>query len=253
VNAVTGAESAVVLSAPGVQAGAARVSALSRLWGGEANARLELCRSCLLHLDLLGGFRYLEVDDGLNFTTRTAFAPDLAGLGGSSVVTSDRFGGRNTFYGGQVGMEAELHYGRFFVDLYGKVAFGEMHQVITINGTTVVTGSTGLSTALPGGLLALPSNSGRFSREAFAVVPEFGLNFGAQLTTHLRARVGYTFLYLSDVVRGGDQIDRTVNLTQRPGLFGTPGGLVGPARPVFDFRDTDFWAQGFNAGLEFRY
>jgi hypothetical protein len=253
VNAVTGTDSALVLSAPGVQAGAASVSALSRLFGAEANARLELCRGCLFHLDLLAGFRYLEIDDSLTIDSRTTFAPNVLGLGGTSVVASDRFGGRNTFFGGQVGMEAELHYGRFFVDLWGKVALGDMHEIVSINGTTVLTGATGVSTALPGGLLAQPSNSGRYSQEAFAVVPEMGINFGVQLTAHLRARVGYTFLYVSNVVRGGDQIDRTVNLTGRPGLFSIPGAATGPARPLFDFRDTDFWAQGINAGLEFRY
>jgi hypothetical protein len=253
VNAVTGAESALVLSAPGVQSGAASVSALSRLWGAEANARLELCRRCIFHLDLLAGFRYLEVDDALGITTLTTFAPNVLGLGGTSVAASDRFGGRNTFFGGQLGMEGELHYGRFFVDLWGKLALGGMREIVTINGTTVLTGSNGVSTALPGGLLAQPSNSGRYSQEVFAVVPEVGINFGLQLTANLRVRVGYTFLYVSSVVRGGDQIDRTVNLTGRPGLLGVPVPPTGPARPVFDFRDTDFWAQGLNAGLEFRF
>jgi hypothetical protein len=255
VNAVTGDENALVLSAPGAQAGAASVSALSRLWGAEANARLELCRGHLLHLDLLAGFRYLEVDDSLAVTSSTTIAPTVLGLGGTSVAASDRFGGRNTFFGGQVGMAAELHHGRFFADLWGKVALGGMHEVVTINGNTVVSGAGGLSTggsvSLPGGLLAQPSNIGRYSRGDFAVVPEFGINFGLRLSTHLRARFGYTFLYVSDLVRGGDQIDRTVNLTGRPGLLGTPA--VGPARPQFTFRDTDFWAQGINAGLEFRY
>jgi hypothetical protein len=28
---------------------------------------------------------------------------------------------------------------------------------------------------------------------------------------------------------------------------------VGPARPAFGFRETDFWAHGVNFGLEFKY
>ena len=253
VNAATGAESAAVLSAPGVQAGAVTVSALSRLWGAEANFRKELIRAPLYHLDLIGGFRFLEVDDAMNITDRTTFAPNVLGLGGSSVVSSDRFGGRNSFYGHNTGLQAEFHYGRVYVDLYGKVALGDMHEVVSINGTTVFGRAGGLSAASPGGLLALPSNSGRHSRDVFAVVPEVGINFGVQLTSHLRARVGYSFLYVSNVVRGGDQIDRTVNLSQRPTLFGGAPTLAGPVRPLFDFRDTDFWAQGVNLGLEFRY
>jgi len=105
---------------------------------------------------------------------------------------------------------------------------------------------------LAGGVLALPSNSGHFSRDRFAVVPEIDINIGYQVTDHLRAFVGYSFLYSSNVVRPGDIIDRTVNLTQLPSNLG-PGSLTGPARPMIIVRDTEFWAQGMNFGLEFRY
>jgi hypothetical protein len=54
------------------------------------------------------------------------------------------------------------------------------------------------------------------------------------------------------VVRPGDQIDRVVNPTQLP-LSAAASQLIGPARPVPVLRDTDFWAQGINFGVEFRY
>ena len=46
-----------------------------------------------------------------------------------------------------------------------------------------------------------------------------------------------------------EQIDLAVNTSQPP----LGGGLVGPARPAFSFRDSDFWAQGVSFGVEFRY
>ena len=54
------------------------------------------------------------------------------------------------------------------------------------------------------------------------------------------------------MVRPGEQIDVAVNSTQVPTsvLFGP---LTGPARPAFNFRQSDFWAQGLNLGLEFRF
>ena len=52
-------------------------------------------------------------------------------------------------------------------------------------------------------------------------------------------------------IRPGTAIDRTINFSQSP-VFST-GTLVGPARPAFTFKDSDFWAQGINFGLEFRY
>ena len=106
--------------------------------------------------------------------------------------------------------------------------------------------------ALSGAFLALPTNSGHMARDTLAIVPELGINAGVQLTTHMRATIGYSFLYLSNVLRPGDQIDRTLNATQIPTVVGNPT-LVGTPRPLASFRETDFWANGFNAGLEFRY
>jgi hypothetical protein len=105
---------------------------------------------------------------------------------------------------------------------------------------------------LAGGVLALPTNSGHFNRDRFAVVPEIDINVGYQVSRHLRAFLGYSFLYASNVVRPGDTIDRTVNLTQLPSSLG-PGVLTGAARPMPLLKDTEFWAQGMNFGLEFRY
>jgi hypothetical protein len=69
---------------------------------------------------------------------------------------------------------------------------------------------------------------------------------------NVRAMVGYNFLYWSSVVRASDQVNRIVNPTQVPSsqAFGV---AVGPAQPRSDLRSTDFWAQGLNFGLEFRY
>jgi hypothetical protein len=73
-----------------------------------------------------------------------------------------------------------------------------------------------------------------------------------ELTANVRARVGYTFLYVSSVVRPGDQIDRAINPHQVPidQDFGLPGG---PNRPAPELRATQFWAQGINFGLEFTF
>jgi hypothetical protein len=137
---------------------------------------------------------------------------------------------------------------------WGKLGLGNMHEVVAIAGNTQFSGGASAGTITQsGGLLALPTNSGQFSRNQFALLPEAGFNAGLRLTSHLRATVGYTFLYANRIIRSADQIDPVLNVSQRPSLTGTPGTLVGPARPLFAFHDTDFWAQGINAGLEFRY
>jgi hypothetical protein len=58
--------------------------------------------------------------------------------------------------------------------------------------------------------------------------------------------LGYTFLYLSDVARAGDQIDPMINVSQLP-----PGPLTGAALPDFSFQSSGFWAQGLTFGVEY--
>jgi hypothetical protein len=86
----------------------------------------------------------------------------------------------------------------------------------------------------------------------FGVVPEVGLDVGLRLAPWARARVGYSFLYWSGVVRPGDQVDRQVNprLVPTDQDFGLPGG---PARPASQLNRTDFWAHGLNFGAELTF
>jgi hypothetical protein len=101
--------------------------------------------------------------------------------------------------------------------------------------------------------LALPSNIGNFTRDQFAIVPEIGVNVGWHPTSHLRLFVGYNFLYWSNVLRPGDQIDRVLDITQIPN-FNTNGTNPSPQlRPVVPFKDVGFWAQGATFGLELKY
>jgi hypothetical protein len=60
--------------------------------------------------------------------------------------------------------------------------------------------------------------------------------------------VGYSLVYWSKVIRAGEQIDLNVNPSQFP-----PGDLVGAPQPQFRAVTTDFWAQGLNFGLDFRF
>jgi hypothetical protein len=245
-------ENAELVAFPGQLAGTVCVTSNSRLWGANIDVIHNLCCGCCYRVDLIAGFRYLELDEGLTITENLTILPGVPAIGGSTFFVEDDFGAHNRFYGGEVGARGEYRWNKVFADVLGKVALGSTHEVVDINGTTVITPPGGPASTFHGGLLAQPSNIGHFHRDQFAVVPEVGINVGYQVTNHFRAFVGYTFLYWSNVVRPEDQIDRAVNLSQLPSSAG-PGTLVGPARPAPLFRDTDFWAQGISFGLEFRY
>jgi Putative beta barrel porin-7 (BBP7) len=266
VNVITGQPDVELVAVPGAVAGSVRISSSNNdFQGAEANLLCNLCchMNCCptdccdrsgYRVDLLAGPRYLRLKEDLVITENLTVLPTAPPpfVPGSTISVLDRFETRNTFYGGQIGARAEWQRGRCFVNVLGKVALGNTHQEVRISGTTVFTEPGAAPSVQPGGLLALPTNIGTYSRDEFTVVPEVGINVGYQVTNHLRAFVGYTFLYWSNVVRPGDQIDFGVNPTQLPTAAG-PGTLVGPARPAFAFRDTDFWAQGINVGLEFRW
>jgi hypothetical protein len=252
-NLNSGMEFSEVTVSPGVSTGRIDVATTSRLWGAEGNLRRHLCGDCSWRVDLLAGFRYLDLDEGLSVDETINALPGGSAFGGDNIFVNDRFHTHDKFYGGQLGVDAEYHRGPWFVDLRGKLALGGTRQIVDINGGQLIVTPTGTATSFTGGLLALPTNIGHFRRDRFGVLPEVGVNVGYQVTDHLRAFVGYNFLYLNSVVRPGDQIDRVIDITKIPN-FAPPGTVPAPqARPAVLFRDTDFWAQGINFGLEFRY
>jgi hypothetical protein len=247
-NVFTGTPAADLLASPGTQSGAIAVRDLTRLWGVEANFRKELLRGCYYHLDALLGFRYLRFDEGLDITDETTFLPGSP-FAGTSTVTSDRFGTHNAFWGGQLGLETEIHAACFDIDFWGKIGLGTNFEVVNINGTAITLNPDGTTTGVGSGLYAQPTNIGHHSASQFAVLPEFGVNVGYQFSSHWRATVGYTFLYLSRVVRPGEQIDQTIT----PPLGGAAGPAPGVTHPALLFHQNDLWMQGISAGLEYRF
>ena len=91
---------------------------------------------------------------------------------------------------------------------------------------------------------------GTYSRSVFSTIPQIGITAGYRITPRLSATAGYTLFYWNRVARPGDQIDLTVN----PDLVPPEADpFTGPLRPQFAFVDSDFWAHGLSAGLDFRW
>jgi hypothetical protein len=228
------------------------VTALSttRLWGAEANALANLARDDRFRVDALAGFRYLDLQEGLGL--RDVF-PDA--VTGGTVTVGDSFSTRNQFYGGQLGARFGTTFRGFTLDATAKAALGWTHESVNVLGlSTVTSGAFGFPTGtFAGGVFGNPSNGGRSTHDHFAVVPEAQVRLGYQITRRLQGFVGYNFLYISDVVRPGDQINRNINPTQNVLFGGTGGALTGPAAPPPPFNRTDFWAHGVSFGLALRF
>ena len=253
-NLNSGTEFSEITAFPGLLTGRLTIAAPSQLWGLESNLRCNLCCGCNYRVDLLGGFRYLDLQESITMVEQIQALPAAAApFTNQRITVSDRFATHDQFYGAQLGLSGEWRRGPWSVEPWGKVALGDTHQSITIEGSQRFVAPNGTAQNFVGGLLALNSNIGHFSRDKFSVVPEVGLNVGYQFNEHVKAYVGYSFLYWSNVARPGGQIDRVIDITRIPN-FPVPGTVpTGQNRPAPLLNSTDFWAQGINVGLEFRY
>jgi hypothetical protein len=247
-NLTTGAPDFFALSEPTVSSGTATETLFQRLFGFSANGLLGLGQPCNCcdcchdsrerpRLYLLGGFRYVELDEDFGLVTSTTGFPGGEQAGFTS-VHGDQINAQNRFYGGNGGVRVEYWSGPWYFAATGQVALGWTHESVDLGGITTTT-MGGVTTVTPmSGILVHPSNAGRFTRDRFAVLPEATLNAGVNVTSWAALFVGYNFLYLSDAVRPGQSID---------------SGFNGTTRPAPILHSTDFWAQGINFGVALRF
>lgn len=262
INPATGParEDSELVAFPGVVSGTVISEATSQLRGAGIHVRKlfncnEGCTSglfcgCPGHFcsrqEVLVGYRYLDLEESL-------FEREI--LDGQNPDANfdifDRFETRNQFNGLDLGWKYRRTRGYWSFESLLRLAVGSTKQTVTINGGTTISGVAGQQDAsFPGGLRAQRTNIGTYEQDEFTVIPELNLNLGYQLTDHFRATVGYTFIYWSNVVRPGDQIDYDIN----PALLPPESvPFTGALRPGFEFDTTDYWVQGISIGGEFRW
>lgn len=200
---------------------------------GEVNVVADWSACRPLHIQFLAGFRYTELNESLDVQQNFISAD------GSEIDNwDDNFHTRNNFYGAQIGVRGEYAIDRFFINGSAKLAMGVTDQRIDINGgltqTFITNGVDSFGNPIQnlnsyfsggGGLL---ESAASYHRDRFTVIPEVGLNVGYDFTPWARGYIGYSFLYWSSVVRPGDQV------------------ATAP-------KATDFWTQGLNFGVSFRF
>ena len=258
-NTSTGLEDAVLVSftdrtvfpAEDIADGSIRIDTSSELHSANATLRHNLNRQPCRRLDLIGGYRYLRFREDLTINDQI-ISQEAGGAVpvGTLIDVRDAFSTGNDFHGGELGLMSTWQHRAATLELVSKVAIGNVHQVLAIDGSTTVTpGGGGPATTSSQGLLAQPTNIGTYSQDEFAWLPEFDATLRLAAAKNLQITLGYSLIVLNDVLRTGDAIDRSVN----PSQFAQNGGvLIGDARPAPQLEDSSFWAQGVSIGLEYR-
>ncbi len=244
----------------GPYAGAVGLTTATRLWGLEGNLVGGACQCDCVRWQLLAGVRYLELSESLDLAFERQAIPGSGAMvmfegtpypDPSAVSALDSFQTRNQFYGGQVGARGELGFGRGFLAFAGKLALGDLHESLNVIGSSTLVQPGLPNVTVPGGLFAAASNSGRVTRDEFAVLPEAEIDIGYQLNANVRVYIGYNILYLNRVARPGSQVDQVVDTRGTPIDPGFTGETTTYPRPVFN--DTNFWAQGIDFGVQLSY
>ncbi len=241
-------EDALLSAFPGVTTdGSIAVRTGNEILGADAWFRRCLARDACFQMDWLAGYQFVRMNDSIFIRDRQT---DITGgifPAGTIISTTDNFRTSSEFHGGTIGLVVENRYDVWQLDLLAKIALGNMHQTVNVGGSTTVTEPTLAPVTTTGGLLAQGTNIGTRSRNRFAFIPEVNCNLSCRVNDQWTFTMGYSFLYFSDVVVAGGQIDHSVNLSQNP------GPLVGPARPAPLLNATDYWVQGLSLGMDFSF
>ena len=286
-------QSTVVLSGPAIGPARVRVSTTSQTYGLEPVGVWNLYRAApgnrrVWSLDVLAGYRYLELHEALTISSTTQFNGVATSLpafttgpfgtvtqtgttlsststtpfggvnvsGPSTIDVRDSIRTLNRFNGFVVGLKGDARYGIVTTSGFAKIAVGEMYERIDILGTGGVSTGSGASRTTVGssfgGVLATASNIGTYTRDRFTYIPEAGLNVGIALTGGLTGFVGVNFLYFPDVVRPGTNLSPLASSAAIP--FSTNFGAAGaPRGPAFRMVEEDHWLGGATFGLSLRY
>lgn len=237
------------IAEPGVGSGSIAVNTSTELRTGDLMLRGNLAKQGDWRIDGLAGYRFLQLKEDLSIyqTSRLLVAtPDYTA--GTQFNFTDQILTKNTFHGAQIGFASRSNMNRMSLELTGKLAMGVSMAHSELSGNRATTDNTGATRTYSRGVLVQATNAGSLKENNFAVMPELGATLGLDVTERLRATVGYTFLYISNVARPGDQLDLDIS-----GLTIYDGTASATGRPRPDLRTSDFWTHGLNVGLEYSF
>ena len=241
-------EDGVPLAVPGDLTGGVKITNSLQFGAFDLTGVMPVYRDSSWQISGLAGFSFLQLDEGFGLTADLEGLPTSDLYAGQSGVANDSFSTRNRFYGATLGVRGRYLYGPMFVEATARLSLGASNEMLSVKGSYVDLNAPFANNHGPYGIFAMPANEGNFSRTNFAVVPAVQVKVGYNITPSIAVTVGYDFLYDSNVIRPGDQIDRNIPKGQTFQQTNAPTSLTSPARL---FRTTNFWAQGITFGLVF--
>ncbi len=250
-NVLSGQQDSQLVAFPNVVEGDIQVATSSEMHSLSVLLRRNVWQECRNRIDLVGGYRYFRYREGLSIHEHLNVTEPGGGVAvGTTFDILDVFSTENDFHGGELGLSTVFDRGNWSLDVLTKVALGNMHQNVNIDGVNVVAPPNQAPLPGHGGFLALSTNMGGYNRNEFAVLPELDMNLRYCVSERLSLALGYSLLWITNVQRSGDQIDVGVNVSQLPANGNT---LIGDPRPAPQLADTTMWVQGINLGLVWEY
>ncbi|MEH2478596.1 hypothetical protein V1282_001953 [Nitrobacteraceae bacterium AZCC 2146] len=260
-NTSSNQQDGLLVAFPGSNAGSMTVRDLSHLlgasalyrqnilsWGGGADDRSAGVAIDSLfgawgsgHIGVLVGYRYRYVSDRLDIASTIVSGP-------VSISVSDVFNTTNNFHGLDLGLSGDVKKGPWSLEWRGKVALGANLNDTQVNGSTAST-TGGVTTVMPAGLLASSNNIGNNSQTRFAVMPEFSMKLGYQLTSQWRIVAGCEVMYWPGVQRAGDVANAAAGASPPP----SGGPPPDSPRPQAPRNESSLLAEGFSIGLKLAF
>ncbi len=257
-NSELGVQDAQMINVPDQLAGNVHVQSSSQFQGGGLG--LEKClwscgdpTSCGKSgwITVVGGYRYYQHDSSLQINedlmvldgTTTPLVP------GTSILLEDKFGARNQFHGGEIGLQGRRQEGFLWIDGLAAIAIGGNMRDVSINGGTTTTVPSAGTVSNPGGLLtSSETNIGNYSDTKATVIPRFRLGVGCQVSPRVSARFGYNVIIWNDAMQAASQLPPELATDPRNLPPVQAGGGPQPANP--GMFGTTVVAHGADAGLE---
>lgn len=213
----------------------------SELYGGDILFRHIVARDGMGSLEFLAGYQTARLAEDLRIASRSVNGP-------TTIELEDHFQTTSRFNGMALGLSGAIQDRRWNLSGMVKLGLGNMETFVGIDGSqrTTVSGPPNTVAENNNGLLARATNIGSYTNDTFVISPEVNMSLGYRITRRLDATLGYTYLGLPKVARVADQLD--------PDLSSNPSDpLVGPARPSFELRESNFSLHSLSYGLQYRF